>query len=95
MSIALHLNPPYSLSSNFSTYNNFKNYITKHIIRTTSSRNVINFNNYRKIRAIGTVPERDQANEASQSEEELEPPYVGFAFVSVSTSSIFFLYLIK
>lgn len=89
------MNPPYSLSSNFSTSNNFKNYITKHIIRTTSSRNVINFNNYRKIRAIGTVPERDQANEASQSEEELEPPYVGFAFVSVSTSSIFFLYLIK
>ena len=42
--------------------------------------------NKRKIRAIGTVPEKDQVNEAAtQSEEELEPPYVGFGFVSVGT----------
>ncbi|CAO2815438.1 unnamed protein product [Amaranthus hypochondriacus] len=80
---SLQLSSPYSLSSNFSASNKFKHYfITK---QTTSRRNLINFNyiNKRKIRAIGTVPEKDQANEAAtQSEEELEPPYVGFGFVS-------------
>ncbi|KNA22960.1 hypothetical protein SOVF_029140 [Spinacia oleracea] len=81
-STALHLN---TLSSNFSTSNNFK-HITKHIIRTTSNRNNVlrfKFNNYTsKIRAVGTIPERDQATDEANEEEELEPPYVGFAFVS-------------
>lgn len=92
-STALHLN---TLSSNFSTSNNFK-HITKHIIRTTSNRNNVlrfKFNNYTsKIRAVGTIPERDQATDEANEEEELEPPYVGFAFVSVSISQHFFIFL--
>ncbi|XP_021765277.1 photosynthetic NDH subunit of subcomplex B 3, chloroplastic-like [Chenopodium quinoa] len=85
-STALYLNTPYSLSSSFLSSNNFKHYITtKYTIRTISTKNLTSFNNNnrRQIRAIGIVPEKDQANETSdQSEEELEQPYVGFAFVS-------------
>lgn len=83
-STALQLNSPYSLSPNFSTSNSFKHYTaTKQTFRTTSTRNLISFSSNRsKIRAVGTVSEKDQANEATQSEEELEPPSVGFAFVS-------------
>ncbi|KAL2928410.1 Photosynthetic NDH subunit of subcomplex B 3 chloroplastic [Bienertia sinuspersici] len=89
-SATLHLNfTPYynTLSSKLSTSSTINRYITtKHTIRTTNSRNnnLTSFYKSRKIRAVGTIPEKNQANteESDESEEELEPPYVGFAFVS-------------
>ncbi|KAK9690215.1 hypothetical protein RND81_09G112600 [Saponaria officinalis] len=80
----VYLNTPcISLSSKCSISQNFNMYT---VFNATFKR--ISYRKCRvyyptKIRAIGTVPEIDQANEdGGVDEEDNEPPFVGFAFVS-------------
>ena len=81
----LRLNSHCGLSSNFSAYQSFK---LNTCSKTTFTSKNLSFIKRGKIRAVGTVPDKDQAinTEATQPE---EPPSIGFAFVSVSCSFLF------
>ncbi|XP_074312512.1 photosynthetic NDH subunit of subcomplex B 3, chloroplastic [Silene latifolia] len=89
MMATLYLKPPCSTSlcSKCSISHNFNLHSTfKTAFRVTNPNRKPGFNT-RKIRAIGTVPERDQANKPAELEEDEEeeedvPPFIGFAFVS-------------
>uniref|UniRef100_A0A7C9D2Z7 2Fe-2S ferredoxin-type domain-containing protein n=1 Tax=Opuntia streptacantha TaxID=393608 RepID=A0A7C9D2Z7_OPUST len=74
----LQLNSHCGLSSNFSAYLSFK---LNTCSKTTFTSKNLSFIKRGKIRAVGTVPDQDQAinTEATQPE---EPPSIGFAFVS-------------
>ncbi|KAH9623017.1 hypothetical protein KSS87_007495 [Heliosperma pusillum] len=88
MMATLYLKPLYSTSlcSKCSISHNFNLHSTfKTTFRVTNINTKPGFNT-RNIRAIGTVPERDQANneaaELEDDDDEEVPPFIGFAFVS-------------